>query len=113
MNTILPITVALSASVSSGHVALGAGELLGIWCPTVTSGDLYLRASYDTTSADYVRVQQPVTLSGSGDLKFGVGVGSSYLPTGFLGNVGPFVKLETSVPQAAARIFQLCIMSVR
>ena len=113
MNQILPITIAQSASVSSGHVALGNGELLGIWCPTVTSGDLYLRASYDQTSADFVRVQQPVTLSGSGDLKFGLGVGSMYLPTEFVGNVGPFVKVESAVPQAAARTFQLCIMQVR
>ena len=113
MNTILPITIALSASVSSGHVALGNGELLGIWCPTVTSGDLFIRASHNTTSANFVRVQQPVTLSGSGDLRFGTGVGSSFLPTGFLGNAGPYLKLESSVPQEVARTFQLCIMQVR
>jgi len=113
MNTILPITIAQSTVISSGHVALGNGELLGIWCPTVTSGDLFLRASHNTTSANFVRVQQPVTLSGSGDLKFGTGVGSMFLPTGFLGNTGPYIKLESGVSQASDRTFQLCIMQVR
>lgn len=109
-----PVAVTItSGSTVSGDASLPQGTPYGIWCPVLTSGDLFIRASYDQTSANYVRIQSnafgaaPV----SGDLRLGVGPGSAMvlLPTNF--QWPSTIRIESAVSQTAARTFQLLYRS--
>lgn len=98
-------TIPLSGSIS-GDVDLRKGRLAAILVPVITSGDLLVQGGLDSTSATFVRVQYP-EITSSGDLRFPTGPGSrmvlwpDYLPS------PSFIRLETSVPQAASRDFSV------
>jgi hypothetical protein len=98
-------TIPLSGSVSD-DIDLRKGRLEAIFVPVLTSGDLLVRGALDQTSANFVRLQHPVLAQPlSGDLRFATGPGSRMilwpdnLPT------PSYLRLETSVAQAAAREF--------
>jgi hypothetical protein len=93
---VLDVSIASGAAVS-GDVDLRGGRLHVIACPALTSGDLFLHGSFDTTSANFRKIQYPL-LNGptSGDMRLATGPGSCVI-----------LRLETSVAQAAPRVFSV------
>jgi len=103
------VVVASGASVS-GDVSVAQGRPYAIWCPVVTSGDLMIRASYDPSSANYVRLQQNQfggNPTASGDLRLRVGPGSLMVMIPDYVQLPSNIRLEMSVAQTATRNFQL------
>ena len=105
-------TIAQSGTVSS-DASLPQGTPYALWCPAITSGDVFLRAAWDQTSANYVRIQANAFGAGpvSGDLRLGVGPGSAMvlLPTNF--QWPSTLRVETAVVQTAAVTFKLLYRS--
>lgn len=104
---LLTLTIPLSGTVSDDG-DLSGGRLQAIFAPTMTSGDLFIRGAFNTTSANFVRVQNPVfSAPTSGDLRLATGPGSNMLlwPSQFPSP--SFIRLETAVAQAAARAFTI------
>ena len=103
----LTATIPLSGTVSD-NVDLRGGSLMAIAVPAITSGDLFLQGAFDSMSASFVRIQAPVfDAPTSGDLRLATGPGSLMclwprsLPS------PSYVRLESAVPQAAARAFSV------
>lgn len=92
-------TIPLSGSVSD-LIRLEGATLFGLWAPVVTSCQMFVQGAFDQTSANFVRLTNP---AGSGDWVFGVGPGSRAVTLQDAAFVFPFLKLETSVAQAAVR----------
>lgn len=103
----------LTATIASGDTVSGTFDLTGggirvIGVPALTSGDLLLQGSFNTTSADFSRVRLPVVSAPvSGDLRIATGPGSctvlwpDNLPSPSYG------RLETGVAQTAPRSFTI------
>lgn len=66
------------------------GALIGV----VDSGDLAVRAAFDTDSASFVRVLEP-RYAGSGDLRLQIQAGSKAVTFPSQLETFPFLKLET------------------
>ena len=105
MGAVVDATVPLSGTVSGNVDLTRAKALVGIWVPAVISGDLLIRANYDTTSANYVRIQRP--LPNTGDMRFASGVGSCWMPWPTDVPAPASIRLEMSVPQDAAKTFKV------
>jgi hypothetical protein len=95
------VTIAQSATVST-DVALRSSDLFGIWAPVLTNCSVYAQASWDTTSANFVRVHNP---AGSGTWTWAAGTGSAAISGQDALFPFPYLRLETTVAQAAARHF--------
>ena len=93
------VTIGLSAAVS-GNIPMTSTARFAIWFPVVTSCAMYLQGSPDTTSANFVRIQNP---AGSGDLTLAVGAGSKGITIDDPLVMFPYMRLETSISQAASR----------
>lgn len=98
---VLNATFPLSGTIT-GDLDLRGGRLQAIYVPVITSGDLFIRGSFNTTSANFGRIQSPVFgAPTSGDLRIATGAGSCMvlwpdnLPS------PSYIRLETSVAQAA------------
>lgn len=104
---VLSISVVSGASVSE-NIDLRGGRLQAIAVPTITSGDVFLQGSFNTTSANFVRVQNP-NWNGptSGDLRLATGPGSCMVM--FPDNLPSpsYARIETAVAQAAPRTFSI------
>lgn len=98
------VTIPLSGTLS-GLFAVRADAPWGIWCPVVTSGQLFLQGSYDPTSANHVRV---LRTDGSTTWAANIGPGSVAVVAEPRAGFSHF-RLETSVAQAAARDFQISV----
>jgi len=98
-------TVPLSGTVSDDISLVGA-TVVGLWCPTITSGTVLLQGSPDTTSANFVRI---TNAAGSGDWTWSVGPGSKAITIEDVARPFGYLRLETSVAQAAARTFQVVV----
>ncbi len=102
----ITLTIPLSGSISDDGDLRG-GKIQAISVPTITSGDLLVQGGFDTTSASFLRLINPglSNQTSGGDLRFATGPGSRMVvwPDSFQNP--SFVRLETSVPQAAARAF--------
>lgn len=98
-------SIAQSESVS-GDFAVAGADLMALWCPTITSAAIYLRGSFDTTSANFVRLTNP---AGSGDWTFAAGVGSVGITLQDPAFPWPYLRVETAVAQAAARTVALVL----
>lgn len=92
------VTIVLSATVSAAFSVIGRAPL-GIQFPVVTSANWFLRAAWDTTSANYV----PLYTDGTSRFTMNVGAGSVSIvvPADNLGGFGNF-KLESGVSQATS-----------
>lgn len=79
------------------------GTAHALWAPTITSGQLNLLASFDSTSANFVRVADP--RSPNADFAWDVGPGSATLP--LLPELAAYahVKVDLSVAQTDTRTF--------
>lgn len=93
-------TIPLSGTVSGIFGAKGA-TAVSIWCPLVTSTQVLVQASFDQTSANFVRVQNS---TGSGDWTYSAGVGSTCITLKDLGYF-PNMRLETPTPQTGVVSF--------
>jgi hypothetical protein len=96
------LTIPISSFVSDVFAVTGA-KLFAVWVPTITSGQLLLRGSYDTTSANFVPILNPNATPIASRWWADVGPGSCAIVLDWVGQAFPFMKLETSVAQAAAR----------
>ena len=103
----LTATIPLSGTVSD-NIDLRGGRIVAISVPVITSGDLFLQGAFDSTSASFVRIQASVFDSPtSGDLRLATGPGSLMClwPSTFPSP--SYMRLESAVPQAAARAFSV------
>jgi hypothetical protein len=96
-------TIASGAQLSS-LVELQGADLFGLWAPTVTSGTITLRGSFDTLSANFIPLQNP---AGSGDWTFAVGPGSKAITLQDVAFPFPYMKLFSSVAQTDNRSFAM------
>ena len=91
-----------SGRAVSGDIDLRMNALAAIGVPVVTSGNLFLQGGFDTTSANFLRIQ---TSASSGDMSYATGPGSRMLITDF--STPAYARLEMSVNQTDIRTFQL------
>jgi hypothetical protein len=96
-------TIPLSGMVSE-TVDMSGGDLFSIWAPIVTSCAMFVQGSWDTTSANFVRLTNP---AGSGDWTFAVGPGSRMISAQDVAFQSPYLRLETSVAQTAVASFAI------
>jgi len=82
-------------SVSETFTVEGA-VIAGLWCPAVTSCQAYLQGSFDTTSANFVRVFKD---DGSAAFTWDVAVGSASLPITAAVMPFPNFRVEFGVAQ--------------
>ncbi|HEV8642071.1 MAG TPA: hypothetical protein VGV13_13305 [Methylomirabilota bacterium] len=95
-------TIPLSGTLS-GIVDVSNAKTLGIWVPVITSGQLYLRGSFDQTSANFVPILTSAGMSAVSS-RWYAEVGPGSLGVSFGQELPfPFIMLETSVNQAAVR----------
>lgn len=102
------VTIVQSATVSdiAQFQRRPLGRALSIFAPVITSCQLFMQVSVDTTSANFRRAQNP---AGSGDWTWAVGAGSRAIQADALGAFA-FYRIETSVTQAAsATTFTLAV----
>lgn len=92
-------TIPLSGSVTD-IIALAGAKLMGLSVPAVTSAALYVQGSWEAASASLWRLQNP---AGSGDWTFAVGPGSKAITLQDVAFPWPYLRIETSVAQAAVR----------
>ena len=99
-------TIPLSGSVS-GDIDLRRAikGVIAISVPVVNSGDLLVQGGFDSTSASFTRLLQ--TPPNSGHLRFATGLGSTMIAWPNTLPVPSYLRLETAVPQAAARSFTI------
>ena len=102
----ITLTIPLSGTVSDDGDLRG-GRITAISVPTITSGDLLIKGGFDTTSASFLRLINPglSNQASGGDLRFATGLGSRMVLWPDSMQNPSYVRLETSVPQAAARSF--------
>ncbi len=102
------VTIPISGTVSD-VVNLRGATLAGVWISTITSAAVFIQAAFDTTSANFVRVQNP---QGSGDFTIAAGTGSKAISLGMQEGAFPFpfARLESSVAQAASRA---CVVGMK
>lgn len=95
---ILPVVIASGQTVSP-DVDLRGGSLRAITVPVVVSGDLFIRGSFDTTSANFRRIQNIVYGNpGTGDMRLAVGPGSNMVLLPVDVEFPPYIRLEMGAP---------------
>lgn len=95
-------TIINSGQFVSGDISLIGADLAGLWCPTVTSCNLFIQGSFDTTSGNFVRMLQA---DGVGDFQLDVGVGSRCAGISEVAHAFPYLRIEASVAQTDVRSF--------
>jgi len=97
------------ALVSSGakvspDINVTQGVLQAIAVPPITSGDLYLQGGFDTTSANFLRLNDDV-----GDILYATGPGSKMMlwPAGL--QTPGYLRAEFSVAQTDNRTLTLLV----
>ncbi len=95
--------IASGDTVSEAFAVRGA-DVLGIWAPTVTSGDMFVQGNFGTVAGNYVRLLNAL---GSGDFTAAVGPGSRAITVA--GVLGPFPhgRIEMSEAQTDTRTFAI------
>jgi hypothetical protein len=97
-------TIPLSGTVAEPYIDLSGARTAALWIPTITSAQVLLRASFDTTSANFVPVynQNATPISSRWWVDAAVGSMTVAIDVEY-GTPYSFLKLETSVAQAAVR----------
>ncbi len=96
------VTINLSGTVSDQFTVLARTSAM-IWCPTITSGQVFLRGSFDETSANFLPIYKTDGTSRY-TLEFGPGSAMVTLDPDIVAACA-FFKIEASVSQAASRFF--------
>ncbi len=91
-------TVIASGQTVGPDVDMRQGQLGLIGVPTIDSANLYVRGGFDTTSANFIRLQDA-----AGDILFPTATGSRMVawPMGNL--TPPYVRLELSAATTVPR----------
>lgn len=92
-------TTVASGDSQSGIISNLRANRMGILVSIPTSCAVYLRASMDTSSANFRRVT--TTVYAGGDFVWNVGSGNKAVEIGDVAAVFPYLKLETGVAQTA------------
>ena len=92
-------TIPLSGTVSETFAVVGTVRA-GVWFPTVTSAAFYVQGAFNTTSENFVRIQNA---AGSGAYTLAAGVGSLAFTLQDPVIPFPYLRFESSVAQAAVR----------
>lgn len=102
------VSIPLSGQIS-GNIDLSQTRLSAIFVPVINSCDTYLQGSFDTTSANFARVQMADLGQAniSGDLHWATAAGSRMALWAYEWPPIAYVRFETGVPQTAARSFQV------
>src|SRR5947208_11062734 len=103
--TVVTVTIANGGTVSS-TVAIPNATLFGLWAPVLTACSLFIQASPDTTSANFVRLGKS---DGTGVWGWLVGTGSAAVTLQDIAFPFSYLRLETSAAQGAQRDFQLVL----
>ena len=91
----------VSGAIVSDYIGIAnVKTALAFWVPAVTSCQAYLQASYDTTSANFFRIQNT---AGTSTFVLTAGAGSKVFPVPVANISAPYIRLETSVAQADTR----------
>jgi len=90
-------TIIASGDSVSSTVDLKGGKFGGLIATIVTSADVYLQVSWDTTSANFVRAWKP---DGSAVWDWAVASGNAAIDLKDVGIPFPHCRLETGVAQA-------------
>lgn len=86
-------------------IGIGNSAVIGVWPPLLDNTNVFIRGSFDTTSANFKRVLDFSSVGSPAVLQFGAG---SYCA--IIANVPfPYIKLETSAAQTAPRSFALSV----
>lgn len=98
-------TVIASGFAVSGTVDLTKSKgIAAIDMPTVNSGGLFVRGSFDQTSANFKRLLD-TRVPGSGDLQFFTFTGCSVVPFPQQVGLPPYLRLELAGAQTDNRTF--------
>lgn len=98
-------TVIASGSALTDAVDLSHCHLCTVFVPGIDSADLLVQANFDPRSAGFARVQNAPPAGD--DVRFPTATGSKVLLWPGEPPLLPFLKLETSAPQADTRTFTL------
>ncbi len=90
-------TIPLSGTVSETF-NIARAVRAGVWFPAVTSAAFFVQGNFNTTSANFVRIQNA---AGSGDYTLAVGVGSLAFTLQDPAMSFPYLRFGSAVPQAA------------
>lgn len=101
-----PLTKEFYTTIASGGtvsdtVELKSARVAAIWSPAVDSCELYLRGSWDATSANFVELWG---LDGTWRWRCEIGAGSMVVPLDHVISI-PCLRVETSVAQTDVRTF--------
>lgn len=96
-----------SGATVSGDIDLRKHVAEAIFATVMTSGDLLVQGSFDTTSANFVRLLEPHGAVASGDLRIPFGVGSRFATFPRDSFTPPYMRLETSVAQTSPASFAI------
>lgn len=106
MRSVLFTTIPSGYAVSSPVDLNQFTGLKSVFVPTIDSGDMLIQGSFDTTSANFVRLLAP-TFPGSAFMRFCTLVGSLMLSVPQDYSFPPYVRLETINAQTNTRSFTL------
>jgi hypothetical protein len=95
------VTIA-SGSTVSNIFGISNGWATGLWAPTVTSCQIYLQVSFDTTSSNFMRVDYN---DGQGNWAWNLGAGGRAVTLEGVAMPFSLCRLETSVAQTDTRTF--------
>lgn len=102
--------IASGSSVTTSPVVTGGALYASLHVPVVTSGTMFLRSSYDQTSANFIRTIAGDVQVGS-QVNFLTGPGSLAVTFGRSHLSAPYLKFESSVAQTDNRtlVFAACV----
>jgi hypothetical protein len=103
----IPITTVIASGfVISGDVDLRKRILVGIFTPVIDSAALGFRASFDQTSANFVRLTEPRGFPGSLELRIPVGGGSlmALYPQDQGIYTPAWLRIETLMPSGSLQV---------
>lgn len=106
INPHLLYTTIASGSTHSGDVSLKDALFATAFFPVVTSADWYIKGSFNTTSANFVRL---LDVTGGGYYKPLVDAGSRCVPLHDVVGATPYFRFECSTAQTDTRTITIAV----
>ncbi len=98
------VTIAQSATHSAAF-SPRFSSIVGVWAPVVTSCSIFFPVAYEETDPSSANFTRAFQKDGSAQFSWAVGIGSANLNVSEVLGHASFAKIESGVPQAAARTF--------
>ena len=99
-------TTIASGATHSGDVTLKTALFATAFFPVVTSADWYIKASFNTTSANFTRL---LDVTGGGYFKPLIDAGSRCVPLHDLVGAAPYFRFECSTAQTDTRTITIAV----